>query len=361
MAVVSIELPHHAYDVTIEPGAIGRLGSLVRERAPHARCALVADRAAIDPWGVQARESLAGAGYAVSELPLDSGERLKTLETVAGMYAALVGENFERGSPLVALGGGVTGDTAGFVAATYLRGLPFVQCPTTLLAMVDASVGGKVGVNLPQGKNLVGAFHQPVAVVIDPRVLGSLPERELRCGLAECIKHGLIADPGLLDLLESRMDRIRALDPDEMTELVRRNVAVKAGVVMADEREAGVRASLNLGHTFGHAIETCLGYGEVLHGEAVGLGMIAAAGVARRLGLCGAALVERLRALVAAAGLDVRRPLPGDAELGEAMRRDKKVAGGRVRFVLPKDEGGVELRDDVSERDVSAGWAEIRA
>ena len=266
-----------------------------------------------------------------------------------------------RGSPLVALGGGVAGDVAGFAAATYLRGVPFVQCPTSLLAMVDASVGGKVGVNLPQGKNLVGAFHQPVAVAIDPLALGTLPERELRCGLAECIKHGLLGEPGLLDWLEERMGRIRELDSETLVELVRRNVEVKAGVVMRDEREAGERASLNLGHTFGHALETCLGYGEVLHGEAVALGLIAAAAVSRRLGLCDERFVERLRELVAAAGLAVSRPLPGDGALASAMRRDKKVSGGRVRLVLPKGGGGVELRDDVSERDVSVGWAEIRA
>jgi 3-dehydroquinate synthase len=361
MSVVRIELPHCTYDVLIEPGALTRLGEVVRACAPHKRCGLLADPAVAQPWGELARQSLVRAGYGVAQVALEPGEKHKTLAAVERIYGALAEARLERRSPLIALGGGVTGDTVGFVAATWLRGVPFVQCPTTLLAMVDASVGGKVGVNLPAGKNLVGAFYQPVAVVIDPRVLGTLPARELGCGLAESIKHGVLGDPALLDLIERRMSELRGRDPQALAELVHRNVVVKAGVVMRDERESGERAHLNLGHTFAHAIEATMGYGELLHGEAVGLGLIAAAELAHRTGLCGAPLVARLRALVAAAGLPLTAALPDDEVLWAAMQRDKKVADDRLRFVLPEREGRVRMRDDLSRADVSAAWRAIRA
>jgi 3-dehydroquinate synthase len=361
MPSVAIALPHHRYEVSIEPGNLDRLGDVVRAKAPHAACSLFSDGAIDGSLGVRASASLERAGYRVMRVALEPGEEHKTLDTVRGLYDRFLGARLERGSPAIALGGGVTGDTVGFAAATYLRGVPFVQCPTTLLAMVDSSVGGKVGVNVPQGKNLIGAFHQPVAVVIDPLVLASLPARELRCGLAECIKHGAIRDAGLLTFLERERDALLALDPARLTELVRWNVAIKAAVVMADEKETGERAHLNFGHTFAHAIEATLGYGTLLHGEAVGLGMIAASELARRLGLCSDEVPAALRSQVGAVGLPTSAELPDDERLLGAMKLDKKVSGSRLRFVLPVGLGSVVVRDDVRPSDVAAAWATIRA
>ena len=261
----------------------------------------------------------------------------------------------------MALAGGVVGDMAGFAAASFLRGMPFVQCPTSLLAMVDSSVGGKTGVNLPQGKNLVGAFHQPSVVVADPEVLGTLPERELRCGLAECIKHGVIRDAGLVDFIEANAAELLAVDVHTVGELVRRNVEIKAAVVMEDEREAGVRAHLNLGHTFGHAIEATAGYGEILHGEAVGLGLVAAARCSQAAGHCEADVEERVIRAAGAVGLATRTKLPSDQRLLAAMQHDKKVIDDRIRLVLPHAVGHVEIHADTPEACVRAGWSAIRS
>ena len=360
MATVQIELPPHSYAVTIEPGVLTRLGELVRAHAPAGRCALIADRSVARLHGAAARRSLEAAGYTVS-VELVDGEDHKNLESVARLYDALVAHGMERSSPVVAFGGGVAGDTAGFVAATYLRGVPFVQCPTTLLAMVDASVGGKVGVNLPQGKNLVGAFLQPRAVAIDPELLRTLPSRELAAGFAECIKHAVIADVGLFDWIEREAARLRALEPGLLVELIRRNVEIKAQVVMQDERESGVRAYLNLGHTFGHALEAALGFGTLLHGEAVGLGLLAASALAEELGVCGPELRKRLERLLPAVGLPVRIALPPLGALRAAMKVDKKASGERLRFVLPQRIGAVCLRDDVPSDRVDAAWDAVRA
>lgn len=361
MARVHIELPHHRYDVSIEAGALERLGFTLREVAPHGRCALLADRTVFALHGERAQRSLSEAGYEPLVATLEPGEANKTLAAVARLYEVLLEGRLERRSPIVALGGGVAGDTVGFVASTYLRGVPVVQCPTTLLSMVDASVGGKTGVNVPQGKNLIGTFYQPLAVVIDPEVLTTLPERELRCGLAECIKHGVIRDEALFEVIRANLSRILGVDPDTLVELVRRNVEIKAAVVMEDEREAGVRAHLNFGHTFGHAIETTTGYGRIEHGEAVALGMLAATRTALEMGLCDEKLLDRLTALIEAAGLPVRAELARDEELDAAMRLDKKVAGARIRFVLPERMGQVAIRDDVPPACIHAGWSAIRS
>jgi 3-dehydroquinate synthase len=249
---------------------------------------------------------------------------------------------------------------AGFVAATYLRGVPFVQCPTTLLAMVDASVGGKVGVNVPQGKNLIGAFYQPRAVVIDPRVLKTLDQRQLRCGLAECVKHAMIREPKLFDWIEQNLASLTALDEAVMVELISRNVQIKAAVVTEDEKEAGVRAHLNFGHTFAHAIESTVGYGEIQHGEAVGLGMIAATALAEATGRCSAGLADRLRALLDRVGLPTTAKLPPTQTLIEAMTLDKKVQDDRVRLVLPQKLGEVEIVDDTPADQVARAWSAVR-
>jgi 3-dehydroquinate synthase len=324
---VPVVLPHTRYDVVIEPGALTRLGEVVRALAPAARAALFVDPAVRATHAPLARASLERAGYAVVEHALPGGEARKDLDAVRALYDVLLEHRLERRSPVIARGGGVTGDTVGFAAATYLRGVPFVQCPTTLLAMVDSSVGGKVGVNVPQGKNLIGAFHQPVAVIADTLALRTLPARELRCGLAECIKHAVIRDASLFAWTRANMSALLALDADALTELVARNVAIKAAVVTEDEKETGVRAHLNFGHTFGHAIEASVGYGAILHGEAVGLGMLAATTLAASAGLCdpgsGRARVTRRRGRAARARAPARRRTPA--------RRDGARQEGRAR------------------------------
>lgn len=361
MPSVPVVFPQHRYEVVIEPHALDRLGARACEVAPAAAAALFVDPALRETLAPRARAALESAGYAAFEHVLPGLEASKNLDSVRALYEVLLERRFERRAPLIALGGGVTGDMVGFVAATYLRGVPFVQCPTTLLAMVDSSVGGKVGVNVPQGKNLIGAFHQPVIVIADTLALRTLPARELRCGLAECIKHALIRDPALFAWTRANMGALLELDADALAELVSRNVAIKASVVMADEKETGVRAHLNFGHTFGHAIEAVTGYGEILHGEAVALGMLAATTLAASIGLCNAELRAELEELVTAAGLPIRARLPDDDRLLEAMALDKKVASSRIRFVLPSRLGAVELRDDLDPRAIRAAWGSIRA
>jgi len=361
MARVPVELPHHRYEVVIEPGALSRVGELVHAVAPHADAALLGDTAVFAHYGAGVAASLEKSGYRVVSHGVALGEANKHLDTVRGLYDVLLDERLERKAPVIALGGGVAGDTVGFVAATYLRGVPFVQVPTTLLAMVDSSVGGKTGVNVPQGKNLVGAFHQPVVVVADPDVLGTLSDRELRCGLAECVKHGVIRDASLLDFIETNAAGLLAREPELLVELVRRNVEIKAAVVVEDEREAGVRAHLNFGHTFGHALEVTGGYGVLLHGEAVGLGMVAAARTAACMGVCDDEVPRRIESALAAIGLATRASIESDETLGAAMKLDKKVQGAKVRFVLPNALGRVEIRDDVESQAIAAGWQAIRS
>lgn len=362
MPVIPIALSHHTYQVTVEPGVLDSLGTIAHERTPHRRCALLADQAVLEPWGRRAADALGEGGFDDVVLSVfQSGEEHKTLDAARDLYDVLLEHRMERGSPVIALGGGVTGDTVGFVASTYLRGVPLVQCPTTLLAMVDSSVGGKVGVNVPQGKNLIGSFYQPTAVVIDPLVLQTLPPRELRCGLAECVKHGVIRDEALFEWIDASAPRIQALDPETLTQLIARNVSIKAATVMADERETGERAHLNFGHTFAHAIEATAGYGVFHHGEAVSLGMVAAARMAADLNLCEASVGTRLTALLERLGLPVRGDLPATDVLMQAMRLDKKVVGDKIRFVLPERMGAVTLRDDVADAAVRQAWEGVRS
>jgi 3-dehydroquinate synthase len=287
---------------------------------------------------------LHAAGFDTQVAVVPAGEENKTLGTYRQLLEVLLENRLERGSPVIALGGGITGDVGGFVAATYLRGVPLIQSPTTLLAMVDASVGGKTGVNMPQGKNLVGSFYQPRLVAVDTDTLKTLPQRELRCGLAECIKHGMIRDAELFAWIEEQVDAIFALDPPTLVELVERNVRIKANVVSEDEKEAGVRAHLNFGHTFAHAIEATTGYSAYHHGEAVSLGMIAATRFAVDAGRCEPAVYERLVRLLDRVGLPTSAPdLPPSVALVKAMASDKKVKAGRVRLILPERIGAVSI------------------
>jgi 3-dehydroquinate synthase len=288
------------------------------------------------------------ADHGPREVVLPDGEQFKTLEVWNRIFDALLAEHFARDCTLIALGGGVIGDMTGFAAACYQRGVAFIQVPTTLLAQVDSSVGGKTGINHPAGKNMIGAFYQPRAVIADTTTLATLPQRELSAGLAEVIKYGLIRDAGLLSWLETHMAELLARDADALAHVIRRSCEIKAEIVAADELEAGQRALLNLGHTFGHAIETGTGYGTWLHGEAVGVGICMAADLSARMGWLAEGDVERIRRLVASAGLPVEPPPDLSAErLLELMSVDKKVLDGRMRLVLLQHLGDALVTGDV--------------
>ena len=362
MATVDLILPHHRYPIQIGPGLLKNVGTMVRDAAPHDRATLIIDDKITDTHGSAAIESLKAAGFDPLTATMTAGEDHKNLATVEKLYHPMLDARLERKSPVVALGGGIVGDTGGFVAASYLRGVPFIQCPTTLLAMVDASVGGKVGVNMPQGKNLIGAFHQPALVVIDTDTLKTLPKRDFICGLAECIKHGVIRDPELFNWIDQHAEAILKLNSDTLVELVERNVKIKAAVVMEDEKEAGVRAHLNFGHTFAHAIEAGTEYGRYLHGEAVSLGMVAAARLAADTGRCDATVAEKLSALLNKVGLPTEASdLPPTAKLMDIMQSDKKVADGKVRLVLPDKLGAVSIVSDTPGGAVEKAWDSLRA
>ena len=281
-------------------------------------------------------QALERAGKRTISIILPDGETFKTWETLNTIFDALLSARCDRKTLLAALGGGVIGDVAGFAAATYQRGIPFVQIPTTLLAQVDSSVGGKTAINHPRGKNMVGAFYQPQLVLADTATLDTLPEREFRSGLAEVIKYGFIYDEVFLVWLEDNLDQLLARNADALTHAIRRSCEIKAEIVTQDERETGIRAWLNLGHTFGHAIEAGMGYGAWLHGEAVATGMVIAADLSQRLGHINAADAERVRHLVQRAGLPVKAPDLGTARYLDLMRHDKKADAGAIRYVLLK-------------------------
>lgn len=356
------------YDVVIEPGLLARAGAMVAEVAPAATALLAVDDRVADSHGAVVVRSLDEAGYRTIRARMVAAESRKTLATVQALYGAMLAGDppLDRDSPVVAMGGGIVGDTAGFAAATFLRGLPLVHVPTTLLAMVDASIGGKTGVNLDLpggglGKNLVGAFWPPRVVLADPRVLETLDERDLRCGLAECVKHALVADAALLDEIEASAGAIGRLDADALVGLIDRCARIKVSIVEADEREAGSRALLNLGHTFAHAIEAQPGL-DVRHGEAVSIGLAAAAYCAVETGRLDAAGRDRVTAVLEALGLPVSLPatLAVD-DLVRAMRYDKKSAAGRVRLVLPRGLGAAEIVADAPPRLVEDAWRHVGA
>ncbi len=326
MASIPVKTPTSEYTITIERGGLAQFSL-------DERCAVVTNTTLAPLYGAALVSRLPDAVLVV----IPDGERYKTLETVARLYSDFVAAGQDRGSTVIALGGGVVGDTAGFAAATYMRGVRLVQIPTSLLAMVDSSVGGKVGVDLPEGKNLVGAFKQPDAVLIDPDVLKTLPPREWRCGTAEAIKHALIADPGLLELIDPAQDQ---------GAMVARAVQVKVDVVQQDPYEQNIRAYLNFGHTFAHAVELVSGY-QWLHGEAVGVGMVAAARLSNALGLLDAKSANKVESIVARYGLPTRLGELDAEALYEAMFTDKKWQRGRSRFVLLEGIGKPTIVNDV--------------
>jgi 3-dehydroquinate synthase len=341
-STITVNLDDRSYPIVVGRGLLGGGFDLSRYVAGP-DCLVVSNETVAPLYSQQLANALSGKN--LSEVTLPDGEKFKTLETVQLILDQLVATRAGRDCTVVALGGGVVGDMAGFAAACYMRGIAFIQVPTTLLAQVDSSVGGKTGVNHPGGKNLIGAFHQPQMVLIDTDTLVTLPDRELRAGLAEVIKHGAIADPDYFGWLEENMQNLLERDATCLAHAIRRSCEIKAAVVAEDETEQGRRAILNFGHTFGHAIENSLGYGEWLHGEAVAAGMIMAASLS---GL-DKGLVDRLRNLVAAAGLPVSPPAVAAARLAEAMQLDKKVVGKRLRFVLLKDIGDAHVTTEFDE------------
>ncbi len=352
MARISVALGDRAYPIEVGPGLVDDPASYRPYVSGH-RVALVTSTVIAPLYSVRVTAALRAAGAEVLQVVLPDGEEHKTWPTLNLVFDALLQGRCDRQTRIVALGGGVVGDIAGFAAAVYQRGIPFIQVPTTLLAQVDSSVGGKTAVNHPLGKNMVGAFHQPLAVIADVGTLATLPMRELRAGLAEVIKHGFIRDAAFVDWLDAHMERLLARDPDALTHAVVRSCQIKAQVVAADERETGERALLNFGHTFGHAIESGLGYGHWVHGEAVAAGMVMAADLSARLGMISAQDAHRVRSLVARAGL----PVAGPATLSagrylDLMAVDKKAARGRMRFVLLERLGSAVLRGDLPEERV---------
>jgi len=350
MQTLTVDLGDRSYPIHIGPGLLTQSGLI----APHLlqkRVMVVTNTTVAPLYLAQLTATLEGAGVKVAKVVLPDGEAYKNWETLNLIFDALLTDRAERKTTLIALGGGVIGDMTGFAAACYQRGVPFVQIPTTLLSQVDSSVGGKTGINHPLGKNMIGAFYQPKVVLADTDTLKTLPARELSAGLAEVIKYGLIWDAEFLAWLEANMAKLRALDADAIAHAIYRSCEIKAQVVGQDEREGGIRAILNLGHTFGHAIETGMGYGTWLHGEAVAAGMVMAAQTSQGMGWLTEADVERSRTLIRAAGLpDVAPDLGVDTYL-EYMGHDKKVEGGKMRFVLLKKLGEAVITGDVP-RDV---------
>jgi 3-dehydroquinate synthase len=333
---LAIDLGSRSYPIVIGDGVLADADLVPRHVA--ARDVLIVTNETVGPlYGERLRTGL--AGKRIHSVALPDGERHKTLAVLERVFDALIAARLNRDACVVALGGGVVGDMAGFAAACYQRGIDFVQVPTTLLAQVDSAVGGKTGVNHPGGKNMIGAFHQPRAVLSDLGTLRTLPPRELRAGLAEVIKYGLIDDADFLDWIEANVDALLALDMAALAAAVRRSCEIKARIVAADEREQGQRALLNLGHTFGHAIENAAGYGEWLHGEAVGAGLLLAADLSHRLGYLDRTDVTRVRDLLQRAGLPTQAPAIGAARAFDLMGMDKKVQQGRIRLVLLRQLG----------------------
>ncbi len=331
MQTLKVDVGHTNYPITIGPGLLGE-ASLLGAQIPGPDLMVVTNTTVAPLYLGKLRASL--GGRRIVECVLPDGEQYKTLQMAGGVFDALVDARMNRDATVLALGGGVVGDIAGFAAACYQRGVGYVQIPTTLLAQVDSSVGGKTGVNHPGGKNLIGAFYQPLAVIADTDTLATLPDRELRAGLAEVIKYGCVWDPLLFDWLDEHIADLLSRDAAALAYAIGQSCAIKAAVVGQDERENDVRAILNFGHTFGHAIESATNYQQYLHGEAVGLGMLMAADLSHRLGMIDMTAQRRVHDLLARAGLPTEVPRIGAARALELMRMDKKVQGGTVRLVL---------------------------
>jgi 3-dehydroquinate synthase len=351
MHTVKVDLGDRSYDIELGTG-LDQAGAHLKELGLGRKMALVTNPTIKKLHGKRIVDSLKAAGFLVMSIEVPDGEQYKNLDWANAIYTALLTNGFDRKSALVAFGGGVIGDLTGFAAATFMRGVPFVQVPTTLLAMVDSSVGGKTGVNHPMGKNMIGAFYQPKKVLMDLGVLRTLPKEEFLSGMAEVIKYGVIFDAGFFDYLDKNREKILSLEPDVLTHIIKRSCEIKADVVSKDEREGDLRAILNFGHTVGHAIETAENY-TMRHGEAVAIGMVYASRLAHRTGLCEATVPDRVEKLIASYDLPTsistlsRRP--SVIELMDSMQIDKKAEGGKVKFVLPKTIGEVVITKEWDE------------
>jgi 3-dehydroquinate synthase len=352
--IVPMTLGERSYDIVLHPGLLATVGDRLSAHTTSPKIGVVTDRHVARHYLQRTLRSLRKAGYDPTPIILPPGERTKTLGTIAKILDVLVRHKFERQSLLLALGGGVIGDVTGFAAAIYQRGIPFVQVPTTLVAQVDSSVGGKTGVDHRLGKNLIGAFYQPRAVLIDPLTLRTLPRREWIAGLAEVIKYGIIADEEFFAFLEREIPALLKLEEEPVIHVIKRSCEIKAQVVATDERESDRRRILNYGHTIGHALESLAGYRGLIHGEAVGIGLVQEAELACHMGLCGREVVERIRGLVQRAGLSEQISQASFTSLWGAMQHDKKVVGGRVIGVWPVRIGEVVIRP--IEQQVCAEW-----
>ncbi len=333
MSLLTVHLADNSYDIIIEQGALASLGQRCSAVGLRGLAAIVTNPTVSALYGETVSASLVAAGYSVAQIEIPDGEEFKNSATLNGVYDGLLAAGVDRGSFIVALGGGVVGDLAGFAAATWLRGIPFVQVPTTLLAQVDSSVGGKTGIDHPKGKNLIGAFYQPRLVLVDVVTLRTLDSRQFRAGLAEVIKYGAAIDPDFFRFIENNVDAVIALEGDVLIETVRRSCELKAKVVELDEKEGGLRAILNYGHTLGHAFESLSGYRGLVHGEAVAIGMALAAKVSRALGFCSQDDESRILALIGRCGLSVAPPAFERQELLDAIAADKKSKGGTITFI----------------------------
>jgi len=356
---VPVGLGERAYDVVVGPGLVDQAGERIAPLLKRRRVAVVSDETVSALHGARLSASLAARGIAAQEITLAPGEQTKSFEWLAQVSDQLLAMGLDRGDLIVAFGGGVVGDLAGFAAAIYKRGVDFVQIPTTLLAQVDSSVGGKTAIDTPRGKNLIGAFHQPRLVLADLDVLATLPDREMRAGYAEVIKYGLLGDFAFFEWLEAHGPEVLAREPAALAHAVARSVEMKAEIVAEDEKEAGRRALLNLGHTFGHALESEIGFGDaLLHGEAVAAGMALAFRFSAAQGLCPAQDAARAAAAIAAAGLptrlsDVTPAPPSAARLLAHMLQDKKAEDGRLTFILARNIGDAFVEKDVAAQAVA--------
>ncbi len=343
---IRVELGERSYSILVESGASSRLGEHLRGRTDAGRAVVVTDDRVDEHHGRVTKQALEAADLETHVVVVPSGESTKSIEELARLYDAMAQARLERDDVVVAIGGGVVGDLAGFAAATFRRGVAVAQVPTTLMAQVDSSIGGKTGVNLPAGKNLVGAFHQPRVVIVDPDLLSTLPVAEYRSGLAEVVKYGIIRDRELFEQLEARVDDVNARDPELLVDVIARCAGIKASVVSADERETlGERLILNLGHTVGHALEAILGYEGLRHGEAVAIGTVCACKVAMAANRLSPDDAKRIHALLEALELPTAMPDVDRARLLEHLAQDKKVRHGRVRFILPEGIGEVSVEE----------------
>lgn len=352
MQRLNIDLSERSYEILIGSGLLSRVGELLSQTLKPSRIVLVTHPSLNRLYGDKVTSGLKGQGWDTDIIEIPEGETSKTLKQAEKIYDRLLDFKCDRKSVLVALGGGVIGDLVGFVAATYQRGIPFVQVPTTLLSQVDSSVGGKTAVNHPKGKNMIGAFYQPRLVIADLDTLHTLPANEFRAGLAEIIKYGVISDPALFEYLEKNTEKILKLDPQCLTHIIETSCAIKAGVVEKDERESYYRMILNFGHTLGHAIEALTGYSKFIHGEAVAIGMVHAAKLSHLLGKCSEEVPKRLRKLVEKFGLPADMPELESQSIIESLYHDKKTMNQKIKFILVKEIGEIEIIEDMPESDI---------